>query len=73
MVLQLLEDQQAKILLDMGFGKEEQSRNEMVLNRAQASGIPIVRTDFSQLETVGTSARLVGIECSIGGDRQPDQ
>ena len=64
--MRLLQDQQVKILLDMGFGEEEQSRNKKILNRAEASGISIARTNFSQLEKTDASARLVGIECSIG-------
>jgi hypothetical protein len=46
LVLWLLQDEQVKIVLDMGFGEEEQSRNEKILNRAEASGISIERTDF---------------------------
>ena len=50
----------------MGFGEEEQSRNERILNRAEASGISVTRTNFSQLDKTDASAKLVGIECSIG-------
>jgi ADP-heptose:LPS heptosyltransferase len=66
LILRLLEDKQVKILLDMGFGEEEQSRNELLLRQAEVSGILVARGSFSQLDAIDANVRLAGIECTIG-------
>lgn len=66
LVLSLLQEPDAVVLLDMGFGEEETARSRHVLARASAEGFTTQTLRFADLRQADPRARLLGVECDVG-------
>ncbi len=54
------------VVLDRGFGADEEERSALLLAHAQSCGVPSAETTFAAEEMPGLSHGLVAIECGIG-------
>jgi len=66
LLLTLLKEPNTKIVLDLGFGHQERAQSSSLLQAAHEAGITTAETTFSEMLQINSSARLIGIECSIG-------
>ncbi|MDT8427845.1 MAG: glycosyltransferase family 9 protein [Pseudomonadales bacterium] len=66
LVLSLLQESNTTVILDMGFGDEEQQRSTYILDAARKQGITTHTTAFDSLTQVPPHTALLGVECNVG-------
>ena len=64
-VLALLNEPSNRIVLDLGFGKEEKQRSETILSAAEQEGYRVQELTFNTLAAIQPETRLVGVQCSV--------
>ena len=65
LVLSLLKYPDIRIILDLGFGAEEQQRSDKILKAAENRGLSTAKLRYNQLSDEIKNCRLIGVECSI--------
>lgn len=66
LILELLKQPNTAILLDQGFGDEEQTGTERILSAAKRQGFPTNSCLFSELAYIKDLQGVIGVKCTIG-------
>ena len=66
LVQSLLQHPNIRLILDLGFGEEEQDRAKAIIRCVQQQGIPVQTLDFGELENAKPDSRLLGLNCTVG-------
>lgn len=66
LTLALLAQPDTAILLDFGFGEEETTRNNSILDAAKKAGLPVQKCCFSELKNNKDLRGIIAVECNIG-------
>ncbi len=66
LILSLLREPNTVILLDKGFGDEELSRSNQILNTVKKESFKVVDTQFNDINNIDMSSGLIGIASGIG-------
>jgi ADP-heptose:LPS heptosyltransferase len=54
------------LILDLGFGEEEQGRIKAIMRTVQQQGATVQALNFGEIGKIKTSSQLLGVECTIG-------
>ncbi|MBT8146063.1 MAG: hypothetical protein KJN90_04375 [Gammaproteobacteria bacterium] len=65
LILALLSEPEVRIILDLGFGKEERLRSEAIISAAELIGYPVQELPFGRLSEIKPKTRLIGVQCSV--------
>ena len=66
LVVALLRQPDIRLILDLGFGEEEQGRIKAIMRTAQQQGATVQALDFGEIGKIKTGSQLLGVECTIG-------
>jgi ADP-heptose:LPS heptosyltransferase len=66
LVVALLRQPDIRLILDLGFGEEEQGRIKAIMRTAQQQGATVQALNFGEIGKIKTGSQLLGVECTIG-------
>ena len=66
LVVALLRQPNIRLILDLGFGEEEQGRIKAIMRTVQQQGATVQALNFGEIGKIKTSSHLLGVECTIG-------